>query len=209
MAVAVAAAALARGEEAVRVQTGVSQAASASRGSCRPTTSSTEIRTQPAPAASARPSAPPRGSYRPQCAGPDARVTLRRQRPRARPERGRCPEPSGDPAEPVPSELRGAGLVVLSVRTVTQAPGHTLALTPGQRGQTEPAKPGHHLSPFPWPPQAHPPVRTTLRSHQGKREDWSCTGQELGQSAARVGRQAINLHMEIKLQIWENIQEII
>ncbi|CAN8197430.1 unnamed protein product [Coccothraustes coccothraustes] len=74
MAVAVAAAALARGKEAVRVRTGVSQAASASRGSCRSTTSSTETRTRPAPAASARPSAPPRDSYRPQCAGPGARV---------------------------------------------------------------------------------------------------------------------------------------
>lgn len=52
----------------------VSQAASASRGSCRPTTSSIEIRTRPTSAASARPSAPPRGSYRPQCAGTGVRA---------------------------------------------------------------------------------------------------------------------------------------
>lgn len=160
VAVAVAAAALAREreEEAIRVQTrGLSQAVSSSGGSCRSTSSSTETRTRPAPAASARPSAPPRGSYRPQCAGPAARVLPLAAKECLTPGNPAVPPPRRLTAGALPRALPGLTLVPARLRVAGRIvpsengdPVPTLALIPesGQSGQTQPATPGRHFSPF-------------------------------------------------------------
>lgn len=148
----------------MRVRTGLSQAASSSWGSCRSNSPSTATRTRPAPAANARPSVPPRSSYRPQCARPGARVLPPAAKECLTPSNPAVPPPpapqSGAGAgplprtlpgpAPLPAGLRRPGRVVPSERTLTQAPGSIRALTPesGQRGQTQPATPGRHFSPF-------------------------------------------------------------
>lgn len=187
----------------MKVRTGVSQAASSSRGSCRSTSPPTATCTRPAPAASARPSAPPRGSYRTQCAGPDARVLP--------PAAKECLTP-GNPAVPPPPAPH-SGVIAPSAARPRTCPGRAPGARSGRRLRGRCPSPWTHpcphpgagaerpnsarhtrpsLQPLPRPPQAHPTVRTTLRGHQGKREHQSCTGQELGQSAARVGRQVLD-----------------
>lgn len=145
---------------------GVSQAASSSGGSCRSTSSSTETRTRPAPAASARPSAPPRGSYRPQCAGPAARVLPLAAKECLTPGNPAVPPPRRLRAGPlpralpgltlVPARLRVAGRIVPSERTVTLCPP-----LPSSRSRGREAK----LSP------PHPAVTSALSSGAAGSED--------------------------------------